>query len=265
MLIEPTELATEESRSAYQILDICSDAVYEEGHIPGAIHLSPASILQPNPPAAADIPPTEALIALFDSYGLDPSKPFVVYDDIGGKMAGRLFWTLSCFEGTTVHYLNGGLVAWLAERLPVTKAPMATSAQKGNWHYTGDALATREDCLAALNDGETLFWDARSPEEYTGLKRLTERGGHIPGAISFEFQRLLDPDNALRLRPFPALLTELSHAGITPEAPIVAYCQSHARSALAYMAARLMGFKQIRGYAGSWSDWGNREDTPIER
>ena len=88
------------------------------------------------------------------------------------------------------------------------------------------------------------------------------RAGHIPGALHLDWLKLMDPDNGLSL---VKNIDELLHSnGITKEKDIIAHCQTHHRSGLAYMAARLLGYKRIRAYHGSWSEWGNRSDTPVE-
>jgi 3-mercaptopyruvate sulfurtransferase SseA len=117
------------------------------------------------------------------------------------------------------------------------------------------------DALSATN---TLIWDARSPLEYRGEKQFSARGGHIPGAINYEWTRAMDPQNHYRLKPLAKLESELAEMGITRDKDIFTHCQSHHRSGLTYLIAKLLKFPNIKAYAGSWSEWGNRQDTPIE-
>ena len=107
------------------------------------------------------------------------------------------------------------------------------------------------------------IWDARSIEEYTGEKVMAEKGGHIPGAIHCEWTSLMDRERNMRIRQ--DALEYLTSVGISPDKPTITHCQSHHRSGFTYLVARLLGFSNIRAYDGSWWEWGNRSDTPVEQ
>lgn len=109
-----------------------------------------------------------------------------------------------------------------------------------------------------------MLADTRSPLEYSGQKRLAERGGHIPGAVNFDGINAMDPQNNLRLKPADVLQQPLAGLGITQDKEAIVYCQTHHRSAHTYMVLKSLGFTKIKGYPGSWSEWGNQRDTPIE-
>jgi thiosulfate/3-mercaptopyruvate sulfurtransferase len=116
--------------------------------------------------------------------------------------------------------------------------------------------------LAAIDDPGSVIWDARSEAEYLGLRSGSRRAGHVPGAVNLDWVELMDPPRQLRLiERLPALLA--AH-GITPDKQVITHCQSHHRSGLTYLAARLLGYPRVRAYHGSWSEWGNRDDTPVE-
>ncbi|NBP95882.1 MAG: sulfurtransferase, partial [Gammaproteobacteria bacterium] len=106
--------------------------------------------------------------------------------------------------------------------------------------------------------------DARSPEEYSGQKVFSARGGHIPGAVNLNWQETLDTERNLRLKPPAVLMPMLEALAITPDYEIITYCQTHHRSAHAWWMLKTLGFPRVRGYAGSWSEWGNRQDLPIQ-
>jgi 3-mercaptopyruvate sulfurtransferase SseA len=104
-------------------------------------------------------------------------------------------------------------------------------------------------------------WDCRSAEEFRGQKSGSARAGHIPGAVHLDWLDLMDRARALRLRTdLEALLAE---RGIDRGRDVVTHCQTHHRSGLSYLVARLLDFPRIRAYPGSWSEWGNRTDTPV--
>ena len=125
-------------------------------------------------------------------------------------------------------------------------------------------LATRDYLLSRLHATDLRLLDARTREEYDGVRTLAGRGGHIPGAIHFNWLDAIDSKRNLRLKPDHELIAMLSQRDIAPEHEIVVYCQTHHRSAHSWMMLRHLGYPKVRGYAGSWSEWGNDPATPIE-
>ncbi|MDH3452490.1 MAG: rhodanese-like domain-containing protein, partial [Gammaproteobacteria bacterium] len=105
--------------------------------------------------------------------------------------------------------------------------------------------------------------DARSLAEYTGARRSAEHGGHIPSARRLEWTDLMDPSRHLRLKPPALIRAQLQNLAIDATQEVIVYCQTHHRSALNYVALKWLGFERVRGYPGSWSDWGNRADAPV--
>ena len=129
-----------------------------------------------------------------------------------------------------------------------------------------EVRATKEQLLEIIanNTGDTCIWDARSKEEYNGTKALAAKGGHIPGAIHLEWTETLDKKNSLRLKDKNNLTKLLTKKGISPEKTVISHCQTHRRSGLTYIVAKLLDYPNNRAYDGSWSEWGNASDTPIE-
>ncbi|MEJ2106096.1 MAG: rhodanese-like domain-containing protein [Acidiferrobacteraceae bacterium] len=106
--------------------------------------------------------------------------------------------------------------------------------------------------------------DARTPEEYRGEKKLAQQVGHIPGAVNFNWTDAMDPNRQRRLKDADELRSRFAELGITPDKEIIVYCQTHHRSAHTFILLQWLGYTRVRGYPGSWSDWGNRSDTPVE-
>lgn len=263
-VIEPTELAsliTQQSAHKLLIIDMCSDANYAQGHISGAVHVPPVKILAGTPPAPGKIAPVERLNQVFSFLGLTPDTHVVVYDDEGGGWAGRFIWTLDAIGHKRYSYLNGGLHAWKASGLTLTQEiPTVTPSQVS---VTLDPKVVIEipDVIAELDHADFVVWDARSPQEYLGLRQTAAKNGHIPGAINCEWTLLMDPTNGLRIRTDAR--DYLAELGLDGSKRIITHCQSHHRSGFTYLVGKALGFN-IRAYHGSWSEWGNHPNTPVE-
>lgn len=263
LLIEPSDLASRLSAPELILVDLSGASRYAEGHLPGARHVDPKRTQLGQPPAPGLLPEWGALQALFGELGHHPAAVYVLYDDEGGPWAGRFGWLLDLIGHRAWHHLNGGLTAWLDEGRELSTEVPAPVGGPVEVQPCADVLASREYLLEHLDDENLLIWDARSQAEYAGEKVLAARGGHIPGAINLEWTDCQDRARALRLRTDLAEL--LAARGITAEREIVTHCQTHRRSGFTYMAMRALGYPNIKAYAGSWSEWGNHPDTPVER
>lgn len=184
----------------------------------------------------------------------------MVYDDEGGGWAGRFIWLLDVIGHTRYHYLNGGIQAWPADKLS-TEVP-APSTAPVHLHLDTAPTATREYLQSRLGADDLVIWDARAPQEFNGEKVLSAKGGHIPGAVNFEWTAGMDLNDHLRIRKDIAEV--LQSLGITPDKEVVTHCQSHRRSGFTYLVAKALGYPRVKAYAGSWSEWGNHPDTPVE-
>lgn len=114
----------------------------------------------------------------------------------------------------------------------------------------------------AIENKQAQVWDCRSFEEYTGEQQAARKGGHIPHALHYAFDSALDRKNHLKLQPLAKIRQNLQDIGFDLNQPVVVYCQSHHRSSLAYLVARMLKW-QVKAYDGAWSEWGNMTNSPI--
>lgn len=261
-LLEPQQLLDLLPRPDILVIDLSNEETYLSGHIPGAVHLNPGLLMSGKKPAAGRLPALENLTRLLNKLGIDKDRHVVACDDEGGGWAGRLIWTLDVLGHEHWSYLNGGMTAWRNEGHPLNSDTVAPEPVQRSYSLDTTWLAEAEDILQALGNEDFVVWDARSRDEYDGIKVLAKKGGHIPGAIHCEWTSLMDPARNLRIREDAK--DYLACLGITADKHIVTHCQSHHRSAFTYLVARLLGFPHVRGYHGSWSEWGNLPNTPAE-
>jgi len=261
LVIEPADLASRLDAPELILVDLTSAARYAQGHIPGARFVAPART-QLGGPVPGLLPARTDLEALFGELGHNPDAVYVVYDDEGGGWAGRFIWLLDVIGHDKYHYVDGGLHAWLADGLPLSEDVPTPAGGPLPLTLHDEPTATREYLQSRLGAADLAVWDARNPSEYSGQKVLAAKAGHVPGAVNFEWTAGMDPARALRIRTdMPQILKDL---GITPDKEVITHCQTHHRSGFTYLVAKALGYPRVKGYAGSWSEWGNHPDTPVE-
>jgi len=265
LVIEPEELEARLGDDDVLLVDLSKPATYRQYHIPGAVSLEYGRLVRAEKPVMGLLPEPERLAEVLGGLGLTPELHVVAYDDEGGGKASRLLWTLDVIGHGQFSLLNGGLHAWANEGHSLDNQPVkpepTTYPVGGEFR---DGIADREYILARLDDPGVALVDARTPEEFSGAKRLAERGGHIPGAVNLNWLETMDRRRNLRLLPAEALRATLEGLGISPDREVITYCQSHHRSAHTYVMLKWLGYPKVKGYPGAWSEWGNHPDTPVQ-
>jgi thiosulfate/3-mercaptopyruvate sulfurtransferase len=262
LVIEPADLQERLDAAQLILVDLTSAARYAEGHLPGARFVDPKRTQWAQPPAPGLLPAREQLEQLFGELGHNPDAVYVVYDDEGGGWAGRFIWLLDVIGHGRYHYLNGGLHAWLEAGLPLSTAVPPSAGGPLPLILHDEPTATLDYLNSRLGAPDLVVWDARSPAEYRGEKVLAAKAGHVPGAINFEWTAGMDKGRALRIRD--DIAEHLQSLGITADKEIITHCHTHHRSGFTYLVAKALGYRRVKGYAGSWSEWGNHPDTPVE-
>ncbi len=262
LLVTPASLHERIGPTGPLVIDFRPAEEFARGAIPGAVHLDlyGVSLIDTEPaPMRAFLWIIEHLLA---TRGVDADREVVVYDECSGIRAARGLWFLELFGHRKARLLDGGFNAWAAEKRTISHefaAPVATE-----WRGTRreDIIATWRDVHERLGRDGVVIVDTRTPEEHHGTLVRAARGGAIPGSIHLEWTHNLDA--AGRFKPAAELQAMYARLGVTPERDVVTYCQGGYRGAHTYLALRLLGFPQVRNYLGSWREWGDRLDLPLE-
>jgi thiosulfate/3-mercaptopyruvate sulfurtransferase len=262
LLVSPGGLARElRALSTPLVLDVRAAHVFALGHLPGAVHVDlwGVSLIDTDPA------PLRAFLWMIrhvlESRGVNATRPVVVCDQQSGLRAARAFWFLEYFGHQRVRVLDGGVDAWVREAHELTTACIEPAATEWTDDVEPATLATWADVRDRL-DGPAVMLDTRTDEEYLGTLVRARRGGTIPGSVHVEWTRNLDESGAFK--PARDLRGMYEAAGVTPDREVVTYCQGAYRAAHSYLALRLLGYPLVRVYLGSWKEWGDREDTPVE-
>jgi thiosulfate/3-mercaptopyruvate sulfurtransferase len=241
-------------------LDTRSATDYWKGHLPGARHFD-ASLLShydTSPAGLATLATQYA--AIFSLLGLGGGERVVVYEDRSDSRAARAAWLLEYLGHDAVSLLDGGLNA--VRDVALTAAAKAYAPRPFEARPRPELIATASDIQARLGQPRYRILDTRRAAEYSGHERRAKRAGAIPGALHRNYVDNIDEQG--RFKSPGELRAAYEALGFNQDDEIVAYCGGGARAAHSYYALRLAGFKRPANYTGSWGEWGNRDDLPVE-
>ncbi len=245
-------------------------ALYAEAHIPGAIGFDWKKDLQDQ--VKRDFLGTEAFGELFGSRGISDDHTIVLYGDRNNWFAAYTYWYLKYYGHHKVKLMNGPREKWIAEDRPTTTDVPSHVAATFTAQPGDDAIrAKRDEVLAAL-DSSTKLVDVRSPQEFAGEviampgyeQEGAQRAGHIPGAKSIPWAQAVREDGTFKSADELSQL--YGSKGVTDGEPIIAYCRIGERSAHTWFVLHeLLGKDDVKNYDGSWTEWGNLVNVPIEK
>ena len=262
LLLSPRSLSRLAGKRSVLIIDARSFKDYHKGHIQGAVNL-PLSEYH-----WADTSPdgvrafTNHMKRLLGFVGVSRNKHVIFYEDTSGMMAARGVWLLHYLGQNGASMLDGGLRAWEKTGYRTTTDPTPPKPTEFRIRIRPEVLATMDYVRKSLDDTDSSLLDVRSAEEYNGTLVRAARGGHIPRAKSVDWKRTLTRQGSLK--PIAYLKRLYDREGLAMDSEVITYCQAGYRAAQAYVVLKLLGYSKVRNYLGSWFEWANAPDTPVE-
>jgi thiosulfate/3-mercaptopyruvate sulfurtransferase len=242
------------------VIDARAPKEYWAGHIAGARHFDPYPFHYYATRAQGLQAFRKQLEWIFGTLGVTGGETVVFYENDTGMRATRAAWALEYVGHHAVRILDGGLRQLPDEKL-VTASPTITPAPFREHEHDAKVAGISYVQEHLAKEGVQIF-DVRSPEEYFGENVRSRHGGAIPGAVNLNWTEANAPSGSLK--PAAELRAMYESIGLKPDAEIITYCQGGYRAAHAYYALRRAGFTRVRNYVGSWGEWGNHDDVPIE-
>ena len=243
---------------------------YEKGHIENAVGWNWQSQLQDK--TRRDLPDQHEFEELCAQSGVSNDSTVVLYGDHSNWFAANALWQFKYFGHKDVRLMNGGRKKWELEARPLTTEPPEITPGS---YKTGkpdlSVRARREHVFRVMDRKDATLLDVRSPDEYVGrviappgMSETAQRAGHIPGAINIPWSRAVGEDGTFK--PYDELVELYRSHGIGPEREVIAYCRIGERSSHTWFVLRyLLGYEKVSNYDGSWTEWGNLVEAPIEK
>lgn len=250
------------------LIDMSDETQYQRFHIKNAIQLPYRVLNQKLKNGVSLSIGSNNIVKLLGLLGISTTSHVVIYDDIGGLHAGRLFWELERIKHKNVSLLDGGLVKWILEGNPVTAKPFQPTA-KTNYplpkSLNKNILASIKDVLPDSRSKNTLLIDVRSQDEYKGNVKQ-RRSGHIPGAKIWSWDNAINFEDQFKFKPKKILEAELSKIGlIQKQQPVILYCRSAHRASQSYATLRSLGFENVKVYDGSMKQYVITANAPLTK
>jgi thiosulfate/3-mercaptopyruvate sulfurtransferase len=251
-------------------IDVDTSA-YEQGHIPGAVGWNWQTQLQDT--VRRDLADQPSFSQLAGNAGITPETTVILYGDNNNWFAAWGFWQMKYYGHKDVRLMNGGRKKWLEEKRAITTdAPKIQATSYAAKTPDASIRAKREDIFSVLERrSPAQMVDVRSADEFSGkviappgMTETAQRGGHIPGAANIPWAQAVAEDGTFK--PADALRQLYGGKGVTGDQEVIAYCRIGERSSHTWFVLKyLLGYKNVRNYDGSWTEWGNLVGAPIEK
>lgn len=258
MIISTAELKSKLDESNLLIIDTRSFKEYSEGHIPGSVNLDLFAFHWIDTTKEGIQNFNKQAETIFSFVGASHDKKVVFYDNVSGMLAARGVWMLQYFSHPDVSILDGGLTKWKNENLPLETKSNPYSPSQFTGKTNPKILADFQYILDNIDSLKII--DARTDGEYSGTTIRAAQVGHIPKSINIDWSSNINDDGTFKS---DEQLSQLYQ--IPKDSEIVTYCQGAYRAANTFLALKKLGYSNVRVYLGSWGEWGNKVELPVEK
>ena len=248
-----------------KIIDIRLPEDYAAGHIPDSVNLSYKELQVERDGVKGLIPSENEMATKLSALGIKDTDTIVVVDHIKNLWSSRLLWTLEVYGHGDTKLMDGSYALWESEGKKITSD--STSISSSKYSFTGEAkpelIISLQKVMESIDDETSIVLDTRSADEYAGRDVRAERGGHIPESIHVEWVQNVDADG--KFLPAEDLKNLYNSTSVTNDLDIYTLCQTAVRATHSWFVLQeLLGYENVAVYDGSWTEWGNLENTPID-
>jgi thiosulfate/3-mercaptopyruvate sulfurtransferase len=242
------------------VIDSRPFSEYKNGHVPGAVNIDLFQLhwFDTTKRGIKDFNRQSRL--LLSNIGISKDSKVIFYDNVSGISSARGVWLLLYFSHKNVCMLDGGFEKWKKERYPIE----VKSNPLRNVRFIGKpntkVIADANEVKKSIRNKNVTIVDARSREEYVGSEVRAARRGHIPSAVNIDWE-----DNVEKAVFKSKEKLSKIYSNIPKNSQVITYCQGGYRASNAFIALKLLGYKKVKLYLGSWGEWGNRLEFPVEK
>jgi len=249
-----------QNKSETIVVDTRSFSEFKKGHIPGAVNIDLFQLhwFDTTKRGIKDFNRQTRL--LLSNIGVRKDNKVVFYDNISGISAARGVWLLLYFSHEKVCMLDGGFEKWKREGYPIETKSNALKNSRFKGKPNSKIIADANEVRRAISNKRVVIVDARSRQEYDGSEVRAARSGHIPSAKNIDWTRNVQSSIFKSKEKLSKIYSK-----IPMNAAIITYCQGGYRAANAFLVLKMLGYKKVKMYLGSWGEWGNRLYLPIEQ
>jgi len=272
-LISAQKLKEIKDQSNVKVVDFRNKAKYHTGHIPGAVQVYRSDEENSDAEYGGMRATPEQMEKMLQEKGINNGDLIVIYDDRADYDAARMWWILTMYGYDNVKLLDGGIVRW--KGLDYETNMTGPDVEEGNFTFANaeakidDWLATVEEVKQAIDEEEKVILDTRSRAEYTGEKKYSDRGGHIPSCTWIEWSEAVNGAKSEGPRTFKTaeeLKQTYQSKGVTADKTIIPYCQSAVRSShTTFVLTQLLGYEDVQNFDGSWIMWSAKTELPVKK